>query len=190
MYSAVSFNPTYLARTHGWTGSQIGWLITLTGLTGLAGTFIGGIAADRLGARRGEPRWQLWVPGAATLAVIPLQLQTYLGAGQAMTLSLLLSSLLTLVFFGPSYATAQALAAPRMRAVAAATLLFSKTLIGMGLGPLLVGMTSDMLGPWAGPQSLRYSLLLAPLVNAWAAVHFFFAARHLRADLLRVQPGN
>ena len=53
----------------------------MTGLAGLAGTFLGGIFADRLGARHGEPRWQLWIPGIATLAVIPVQLLCYLGAG-------------------------------------------------------------------------------------------------------------
>jgi predicted MFS family arabinose efflux permease len=183
MYSASSFNPAYLSRIHGWDGSQIGWLITLTGLTGLAGTFIGGFVADRLGVKGSELRWQLWIPGAATLAVVPVQVLGYLGAGTAMTLCLLLSSLLSLVFFGPSYATVQALAAPRMRAVAAATLLFAKALVGMGLGPLLVGMTSDALAPIVGAHSLRYALLLAPLLNCLAGVHFFIAARHLRADL-------
>jgi MFS family permease len=186
MYSASSFNPAYLSRIHAWDSGQIGWLITFTGIAGLAGTFIGGVVADRLGAKRGELRWQLWIPGAATLLVIPVQIQVYLGSGQAMTLSLLLSSLLSLAFFGPSYATAQALAEPRMRAVAAASLLFAKALVGMGLGPLLVGITSDLLAPMAGAESLRYSLLLAPLFNSWAGVHFFIAARHLRADLARV----
>jgi predicted MFS family arabinose efflux permease len=183
MYSSSAFNPTYLIRSHGWSGIQVGQLVAMVGLMGLAGTVLGGVITDRLGARRGEPRWQLWVPGAATLAVIPVQLVGYLGSGPAMVAALLLSSLLSLVFFGPSYATAQALAAPGMRAVAASVLLFSKAVIGMGLGPLLVGLTSDRLMHVAGPHSLRYGLLLVPLFNSWAVVHFFLAARHVQADL-------
>jgi predicted MFS family arabinose efflux permease len=189
LYAASSFNPSYLSRTHGWDAAQIGLLVTMTGVTGLIGTFLGGIVSDRLGARHLEARWQLWIPGMATLIVIPVQLIAYLGSGTAITVALLLSSLLSLVFFGPSHATAQALAAPGMRAVAAAVLLLAKALIGMGLGPLLVGMTSDLLSPAAGTQSLRYGLLLAPAFNLWAGLHYFLAARSLRTDLQRV-PGQ
>lgn len=185
MHGSSSFNPAYLTRSHEWSSMQIGQLVAMAGLTGLAGTFLGGIITDRLGARYSEPRWQLWVPGIATLAVIPVQFVGYLGSGTAMVMALLMSSLLSLVFFGPSYATAQALAAPGNRAMASAVLLFSKALLGMGLGPLLVGLLSDQLAPVAGTHSLRYGLLLVPLFNLWAGWHFFVAARHLRADLLR-----
>jgi MFS family permease len=183
MYGASSFNPAYLARSHGWEGGQIGYLTALTGVTGLAGALLGGLLTDRLGARRGEIRWQLWVPGVATLAVAPVQIVAYLGTGGAMVTALLASSLLSLVFFGPSYATAQTLAAPRTRALAAALLLFSKAIVGMGLGPLLVGTASDLLASYAGTHSLRLGLLLVPAFNVWAALHFFHAARYLRADL-------
>jgi predicted MFS family arabinose efflux permease len=183
MYSSSAFTPAYLGRSHGWSGVEIGQVVAMVGLMGLAGTALGGFMTDRLGARHGEPRWQLWVPGIATLVVIPVQLVAYLGSGRAMVAALLLSSLLSLVFFGPSYATAQTLAAPGMRAVAAAVLLFSKAVVGMGLGPLLVGMLSDRLAPMAGPHSLRFGLLLVPLFNLWAVAHFFVAARHVQTDL-------
>jgi predicted MFS family arabinose efflux permease len=184
MYSASTFNPSFLVRTHGWSGSQVGQLVAMIGIAGLMGTFLGGYLTDRLGAR-GEPRWQLWVPGMATLAVIPVQLLCYLGAGTAMVAGFLMSALLSFVFFGPAYATVQALATSRTRAVAAATILFSKAMIGMGLGPLIVGAASDFLAPTAGTDSLRLALLLVPAFNLWAGVHFLMGARHLRADLAR-----
>ena len=180
MYGAQGFNPAYLTRTHGWSGAEVGELVTATGLTGLAGVFLGGVLSDRLGGRRGDPRWSLWVPGLAALAVIPVQLLGYLGAGAPMAAAFVLASLLNLMFFGPAYATAQTLAAPRTRAVAAAAILFSKSMVGMGFGPLLIGAASDLLAPVAGTQSLRLGLLLAPLFNLWAAVHFFRAARHVQ----------
>jgi hypothetical protein len=61
--------------------------------------------------------------------------------------------------------------------------LFAQTLIGLGLGPLLVGVISDHLKPTAGPRSLAYGLVIVGLVNLWAAVHYFRSARTLRADL-------
>jgi predicted MFS family arabinose efflux permease len=183
MYAASSFNPSFLSRSHGWDGGQIGQLTALAGIAGLAGALFGGLVTDRLGTRRGEARWQLWVPAVATLAVAPVQVVAYLGSGSLMVAALLASSMLSLVFFGPSYATAQALATPRTRAVAASLLLFSKALIGMGLGPLLVGTASDLLAPLAQEHSLRLGLLLVPAFNVWAALHFFHAARHIRTDI-------
>jgi predicted MFS family arabinose efflux permease len=185
MYAASSFNPAYLTRSHGWDGILIGQLTMFSGFAGLAGSLLGGLVTDRLAAWRNDARWQLWVPAVATLAVAPVQVLAYLGAGPAMVAALLASSLLSLVFFGPSYATAQSLAAPRTRALAASLVLFSKALIGMGLGPVLVGSASDLLAPVAGAHSLRLGLLLVPAFNIWAAVHFFRAAAHFRADLRR-----
>jgi predicted MFS family arabinose efflux permease len=186
MYGAQSFNPAYLTRSHGWSGSQVGQLVVMVGLTGLAGTFLGGFLADRLGAMRSESRWQLWVPGIAALAVIPVQLLGYLGAGWPMAAAFLMASLLNLMFFGPTYAAAQALATPRTRAVAAASVLFCKAIVGLGLGPLMVGMASDLLVPLAHAHSLRLGLLLVPLFNLWAGVHFFRAAHHLRLNPQRI----
>jgi len=55
--------------------------------------------------------------------------------------------LLAAVFFGPSFAMTQALAALRMRSVATSILLFVQTLIGFGIGPWAVGQISDWLQP-------------------------------------------
>ena len=185
MYASATFNPSFLSRMHGWSGVEIGRLVALVGLTGLLGTFLGGFATDRLSARLQDSRWMMWVPGLATLLVIPVQLVAYLWAGLPMFVAFLCSSLLSLVYFGPSYATVQALARPQMRAVAASLLLSSKAIIGMGLGPLLVGIASDLLAPVAGIYSLRLGMLLVPLFNLWAAAHFFIGARYLREELKR-----
>ncbi len=87
------------------------------------------------------------------------------------------------MFFAPSFAATQALAANRTRAVAAALLIFVKTMLGMGIGPLLIGAISDRLAPLAGQNSLRYALLATVVFNAWSALHFLLAARAFRADL-------
>ncbi len=49
------------------------------------------------------------------------------------------------MFFGPSFAVAQSIATVRMRAVSASVLLFIQTIIGLTLGPALVGRISDYL---------------------------------------------
>jgi hypothetical protein len=54
------------------------------------------------------------------------------------------------------------------------------TLIGMGLGPLAVGVLSDVVFNGHGEHSLRYALLVWQLVGFWAAIHFYFAGERLR----------
>jgi hypothetical protein len=86
-------------------------------------------------------------------------------------------------FFGPSYAVCQALAGARMRALAASILLFVQTLVGLGLGPYLVGVLSDYLQPDLGASALRYALVGVGLVNVWSAYHYFCASKRYREDL-------
>jgi MFS family permease len=88
-----------------------------------------------------------------------------------------LAGLLGNAFLGPTYAATQAFSPPEARSRAVAVLMLAMTLVGMGLGPLLVGMTSDALTGIAGRDSLRYALMLAPVCNVWAAAHFAAAAR-------------
>ena len=63
----------------------------------------------------------------------------------------------------------------------------SVSIIGMGMGPYLVGVASDLLVADFGVHSLRYALCLAVLVNVWAACHYFVGARSLRGDLAYVE---
>ena len=70
----------------------------------------------------------------------------------------------------------------RLRALASAILLFIVNIIGLGLGPLFVGFLSDTLGPSLGVEAIRYALLVV-VGSSWAVLHYFLAARTLRADL-------
>ena len=87
------------------------------------------------------------------------------------------------IYTGPSFALTQGLVPMRMRAAAAAVLLFVLNFIGMGFGPPAVGALSDLLRDRFGDQSLRYALLVTLLVNVWGAVHYVLAARTLREEL-------
>jgi MFS family permease len=184
IHSASTFNATFLIRSHGWETSRAGTLIAILGIAAALGTFLGGALADRMSNRTGDARWLLWVPAIATVVAIPFQASAYLTTSMPLVMtSLPTAALLSMIFFGPAFAVGQALAAPGMRAVATSVLLFSMAMVGLGLGPLLVGILSDRLMPQVGEHSLRYALLLAPVVNAWSVVHFALAAKRLRADV-------
>jgi hypothetical protein len=92
-------------------------------------------------------------------------------------------NLLTAVFAAPTYAVAQGLAQLRMRAMASAIVLFVLNLVGLGLGPTLVGVLSDALAPRFGSESLRYALLVSLVFNLWGTLHSWRAGRTLARDL-------
>ncbi len=183
-YASGSFNNAFLQRSHQMTvGEASYWIAVLSAIAGF-GTFLGGLAADRLSVRFGDRRWYMWVPGIATLLCVPFQFLAYLSADLRVVLPSFVGLMFTAaVFFGPSFAMTQALATLRMRSVATSLLLFIQTLIGFGLGPSITGFISDRLEAAYQTDSLRYALVIIGVVNLWAALHYLLGSRSLRQDL-------
>ena len=63
----------------------------------------------------------------------------------------------------PSYNLVTQLVPSNRRGTAMALQTIVSTLLGVGIGPLVTGLFSDMLQPLLGQQSLRYALLLVSL---------------------------
>jgi MFS family permease len=183
-YGAAYFVPSFFARVHEMGLAERGtWLGTIA-LVGVVGTFLGGWLGDRLAPR--DLRWYLWVPGLATIAGIPIALGYYLSPDPYVALLLfgIPAGIAGPMYLGPSFAMTQTLVKPHMRAMASAILLFILNMIGLGLGPWFVGYVSDALAPQYGDESLRWALAsIVSIGNAWAAIHYFLAARTLRDDL-------
>jgi len=94
------------------------------------------------------------------------------------------TAILGAMYLGPTFAMTQSIAKPHMRALASAVLLFIINLVGLGLGPLVLGALSDALAPRLGIESLRYAIVIVAVVgNVWSALHYMLAARTLRHDL-------
>jgi hypothetical protein len=91
---------------------------------------------------------------------------------------------LSVVFQAPTLAMIQELAPAEVRATANAAFLLVANLIGLGLGPLVVGALSDLFAAHglAPDQALRTALLALVPVGAWAGAHYFLAARTLVRD--------
>ena len=189
IYSASTWNASFLVRAHHLgTGEAGSWLALLQGI-GILGTLAGGLLSDTLSRRSGDPRWYMWVPGIATIVGLPFQLIGYQASALWLVLACFaVATIMGASFFGPSYSVTQSLAPPRMRAVAAAVLLFMQTMVGLGLGPWTVGIISDRLKPTQGDaRALAWGLLLVALVNIWATAHYLWGARSYRADLAAVR---
>ena len=90
---------------------------------------------------------------------------------------------------GAIFATIQSLVNDRMRSVALALIFLLANLIGLGLGPIAVGMLSDLLAPMFGQESLRYALVLFSPGLLWVAFHYWKAANTVEDDIRRVESG-
>lgn len=164
------------------TGEIATWLGLISGTAGAAGTFFGGYVCDTLGVK--DRRWYVWMPAIATLVAVPFSLTVYLLNAYYLALVIyMVPVFLGAMYLGPTIAMTHGLVSLRMRALASSILFFVLNLIGLGLGPLLTGMLSDLLVPRYGDESLRYALIIVVLVYVWSTFHYMMAARTIRDDL-------
>jgi len=190
-YGAGFFLPAFMIRVHGFSYGELGTYLALLTLFGSGtGTFLGGWLGDRFAAR--DQRWYLWVPAAATVIGLPFAAGLYLWPDGYVALAFgLPAALMGAMYLGPTFAMAQGLARLHMRALVSALLLFVINLIGLGLGPLVVGLLSDLLKPAYAEESVRYALFWVVLIGAvWSTLHYLLAARTLRQDLEAKNAGD
>ena len=185
-YSTASWTASFMIRSHSMSTGELGtWLAMISGVGGAIGVIAGGILADKLALR--DKRWYVWVPAAAGAISVPFVAAVYIADTAYMALILsIIPGLLHNVYLGSTIATTHGLVGLRMRALSSAILFLILNIIGLGLGPLVVGMLSDLLQPSEGAHSLQKAMLyLLPPIMAWSTVHFLLAARSLRRDLER-----
>ena len=183
-YGFVTWAPAFLIRSFGMGTGEIGtWFGLILGVAGGIGIAGGGYLADKFGAK--DPKWYLWTTAIALLVATPFNLIVYLATESTLSLlGMIIPVLLGNFYQATTFSQTQGISELRMRAVAAGILLFIINFIGLGFGPQIVGVVSDLLVDSYGTDSLRYALLICSLVNIWAAVHYFIAGRHLKDDLV------
>jgi MFS family permease len=185
-YGVGPFIAPLFMRVHGMGTADIGTALFWLGFAGIAGTASGGWLADRLAKR--DVRWYVWLPGIATLLSVPFSTTAYLWPEPVQAFWIMvLPGFLGSYYLGPTFSLAQGLVGIRMRALAAAILLFILNLIGMGLGPVVVGVASDLLNAYTdlGAESVRWALVGVLLFNVLSTVFYLMAAKDLRSDLAR-----
>ena len=191
---ALGLGPWYgafMIRSHGMGTRELGiWLGLIFSLGGTVGMLIGGYVASRWfdNDERGQMRLSaitvtLLVPFFVAFLTLPQKHQALIAL---FPLTVALG-----FYFGPAYALMQRLVADEMRATMMALIMLLANLIGMGIGPQIVGILSDWLMPVAGRDSLRYAMLCMSFVAPWGAYHFWQVGRTVQQDLLNVvqRPG-
>lgn len=176
-YSIAIWTPALFMRTYGWNAAQIGLGFGLALIVfGTAGVYVAGVLSDRL-SEKGHPDAPLKVAaGGFAIAGVTGTLAPLMPTAE-MALALLAGT----VFFAnmpfPCAATALQLIVPnRARAQVSAVYVTFTTLVGLAVGPTVIGLMTDYV--FQDPADIRYSMsvvvgLAAPIM----VVMMFLAMR-------------
>ncbi|WP_084421463.1 spinster family MFS transporter [Henriciella litoralis] len=186
IYGIGNWLPSYFLRTYELDIGTIGaWMALTTGFGGGLGSFFGGWMADKFGAK--DVRWYLWVPAILTSLLVPVQLAILLSGH--MYFALIMTApfhFLSAAYLGAVLAVSHNLVSGRMRALTSAVLFFVLNLIGLGIGPVIVGFLSDMFTQNGMAAPLGTAMVICGTIAAiWSVIHYILAARKVTADIAR-----
>lgn len=150
-------------------GLTLGVVLAIAG--GL-GTILGGVFGDI--ARRRHPAGRLYLVIAAGLASAGfLVLMMTTADFTVYYLALGATTFFQIMWLGPVAASCQDLVLPRMRGAATAVFFLGTNIIGLGLGPYVTGLVSDVTG------DRQFAMLSVLFVLPVSLTLFFLAARSL-----------
>lgn len=177
----------FFMRSHGMGSAELGaWLALTFGIFGMLGAYLGGYCATRYAANQEKLQMR-------ALAVIMIlyglaNAISYLAPNQSVALVFVaIYALLGGLTNGPIFSAIQSLVNERMRSVTVALIFLCANLIGFGLGPLALGVLSDLLNPLFGQDSLRYALVLFSPGVFWVAFHYWKAGNTIEAEIAQTE---
>jgi MFS family permease len=179
-YGLALWMPSVLVRSFGLelipAAQFVGTGLLIGGTTGVV---CGGWLADRLGRRdRGA---YAWLPAIAWLIAAPGFAAGLLAPNLlAAWIFLVLPNGLNIFWMGPVTNAVQHLVPRHMRATASGSFLLINNLLGLGIGPLLMGFLSDRLTSRFGDEALRYSVVICLSFYVLAALLIALAVKSLR----------
>ena len=185
-----SWNVAFMMRSHHMDTAQLGlWLGPIFGIGGLVGTLLGGYVSSRWYA--GNERGQMRLSAASIACLLPLYMLFLLVPQRWLALATLVPIIVASNFFiGPTFALLQRLVPDGMRATSLSVVMLLGNLIGMGVGPQLVGLASDFLSSRVGSDSLRYALLAMSFVALVTGYYFWKVGASVMADLKAMPPSS
>lgn len=204
-YASAQFLVSHMVRTYGLSIANASYAFGLVaGIAVAIGTFLGGFISDRVQHR--HPRVHSWLPAIGLVVAAPLYALSFFQPDFRIAFAILLvAPIFHYLYLGPTFAVAQSVAEPRMRATTAAVLILVINLIGYGLGPPVIGAIADyftgqqILESGLAPEAcavadapaacaaaravgLKYALAVGVAMLFWPALHYWLAGRTLLRD--------
>jgi MFS family permease len=181
-YGLATWIPSVLERSYDLSLIQRGqFMASVVFIGGCAGVFASGWLADRLGAL--DKGWYAKLPAIAWLITAP----TFAAGLMVPSLwlawpLLLIPNALNILWLGPVITAVQHLVPQRMRSTASASFLLINNLIGLGVGPYLIGSISTSLKHSYGAEALRYAAVGCTIFYVIAALLMFLCVSRLRTS--------
>lgn len=179
-YALMGWLSAYLIRVLGMSLNEIGSWLSITLAIGLGlGIWASGALADRYGP--GDARMYAMIPCVALALGAPALLWATSIDDWRLALPVFGLVLgLSIFYLAPSVAVVQALTPPDQRSTASAMLLLFVNLLGLGCGPLFVGVVSDGVVAEQGTESLRIAFYALVPAFLFAGAANLASARMLR----------
>jgi MFS family permease len=181
-YALALWTPAVIMRSFGLKLVETGqFLSSLLLIGGTAGVFAGGWLADRLGTK--DRAWYARLPAIAWVISAVAWAAGLMSPNLWIAWPLLLvGNAVNILWLGPVVTAVQHLAPARMRSTASGSFLLVNNLIGLGVGPLLIGRVSDALKSTYGADALRAAAVGGTVFYLVASILMFLASKRLRKE--------
>lgn len=181
-YGLALWTPKVMMESFGLDLVSTGnFLASLLLVGGCAGVFAGGWLADRLGGA--DHGWYAKLPAIAWIISVPAWGLGLFAPNLWIAWPLLLvGSAVNILWLGPVVTVVQHLVERPMRSTASACFLLINNLIGIGVGPWLMGRLSDALRASYGAEALRDAAVACTAFYLLAALLGLLSVASLKAS--------
>lgn len=178
-YGMGNWHGSFLVRLHGISIEVVGGYLALAiGVGGAIGSWLGGYIGDKIS--KGDQSVYLKISAVAIALSIPLEIiYLFSSSVPVLIISLFFIYVLWSSFLGPSISVIHGLVPTGMRAMSSAVFFFVLNLIGLGLGPTVVGISSDLMEPYFPEDSLRWAMALCILFSAIGSILYWLSAKRM-----------
>jgi MFS family permease len=172
MFGTQMWGPAFYGRTYGWSPSQVGYVSGLSVFIAMpVGLALGGWLAEHYwknGVHDGNVR----VVVLSTLISVPFGIAGPLMPNPWLAVGcLLLAQLTSIMAAAPENAAIQTVTPNRLRGQMTFLFLFIMNVIGMGLGPMIVGALNQYV---FGEEQIRHSLAAVGALMGIPAIYVFW----------------
>lgn len=199
-YGSMAFAGSFYLRNHLSELTDLGALVGLPplgvigiglGLLGASGGALGALVGGKLGDRFGtrDVRALTIIPAVGSVFCAAGYLVMFTLPGALWSLAMFaFASFFSNLWYGPGTLGLQRLAGPKAKATALAVALFVNSVIGLSLGPLLIGIISDAFAPALGEgEALRAGILIGLSAGILSGLLYWLAARSISAEIGRAE---
>jgi MFS family permease len=176
MFGTQSWTPAFYGRTYGWSPSDVGYVAGLSVFVAMPlGLLLGGWMAERYW-KKGVADGNVRVVVLSTAISVPFGIAGFLMPDPWLAVGcLMIAAMTSIMAAAPENAAIQTVTPNRLRGQMTFLFLFIMNVIGMGVGPLIVGAMSQYS---FGEDHIRFALAATGALMGIPAVYTFWRGLH------------